>query len=116
MADRLDEDEIVADAARAFDDLRAEVATLRRAVEALPSAWEANRPPDTTATLGAVVKGLAALAGRLDGIERYPALRLTPEQHRQAITQAGQGPLHEVAQKLTGRPRRRHASVSSSPA
>ena len=68
--DRPDEPEGAVDAARAFEELRAEVAGLRRAVEALPRAWEEHRLPDTTPTLGAVVKGLANVAGRLDGVEQ----------------------------------------------
>lgn len=90
MADRPEEAEGAADAAWAFEELRAEVAVLRQAVEALPAAWEEHRPPDTTPTLGAIVKGLAAVAGRLDGIE----------QQRQAMAQAEQGPMREATRKL----------------
>lgn len=100
MADRGEEDEAAADATQAFEDLRAEVAVLRQAVEELPGAWEENRPPDTTPTLGAIAKGLAGVAGRLEAIEQHPALRLTPDQHRQAIAQAGQGVMREAMQQL----------------
>lgn len=52
------------DAARAFAALRAEVTTLRQAVEALPAIVEgATRVTDYTPTLGAVVKVLTQ-AGR----------------------------------------------------
>ena len=88
------------DAAQAFEALRAEVAGLRQAVEALPAAWEANRPPDTTPTLGGIVKGLAGVAARLEAIERHPVLRLTPEQHRQALAQASGGLLRDTAREL----------------
>jgi hypothetical protein len=40
------------DAERAFEDLRAEVKVLRRAVEDLPKAWAANQPANYTETLG----------------------------------------------------------------
>jgi hypothetical protein len=84
------------DAAQAFEDLRAEVSVLRRAVEALPEEWEAKQPPDYTVSLGAIAKGLAGVAGRLDAIERHPALRMTPEQHQQAIAQASSGLMREA--------------------
>ena len=89
-----------ADPVQAFEDLRAEVSELRRAVEALPGAWEENRPPDYTPSLGTIAKGLAAVDSRLAGIETHPALRLTPEQHQQAVSQAGNVLMREAAQKL----------------
>jgi hypothetical protein len=89
-----------ADPAQAFEDLRAEVSELRRAVEALPGAWEDSRPPDYTPSLGTIAKGLAAVDNRLAGIEKHPALRLTPEQHQQAVAQAGNTLMREAAQKL----------------
>ena len=88
------------DAAQAFEELRAEVSVLRRAVEGLPEEWEANQPPDYTVSLGAIAKGLAGVAGRLDGIERHPALKMTPEQHQAAIAQAGSGLMREAASNL----------------
>jgi hypothetical protein len=88
------------DAAQAFEDLRTEVSVLRRAVEALPEEWEANQPPDYTVSLGAIAKGLAGVAGRLDEIERHPALKMTPEQHQAAIAQAGSGLMREAASNL----------------
>jgi hypothetical protein len=89
-----------ADPAQAFEDLRAEVSELRRALEALPSAWEENQPPDYTPSLGTIAKGLAAVDNRLAGIEQHPALRLTPEQHQQAVAQAGNTLMREAVQKL----------------
>jgi hypothetical protein len=89
-----------ADPAQAFEDLRAEVSELRRALEALPGAWEESRPPDYTPSLGTIAKGLAAVDSRLAGIEKHPALRLTPEQHQQAVAQAGNMLMREAAQKL----------------
>ena len=89
-----------ADPAQAFEDLRAEVSELRRIMEALPAAWEENQPPDYTPSLGTIAKGLAAVDSRLTGIEKHPALRLTPEQHQQAVAQAGNVLMREAAQKL----------------
>jgi hypothetical protein len=92
--------EDAADPAQAFEDLRSEVSALRRAVEALPGAWEENRPPDYSPDLGHIAKGLAVAAGQLSAIEKHPALLLTPEQHGQAIAQAGGTLIREAAQKL----------------
>jgi hypothetical protein len=65
-----------ADAVRAFEALRAEVAALRRAVEERDA-------PDDSRTPGAMGKVLTAIGSRLDRMEAHPALRLTPEQHAQ---------------------------------
>ena len=89
-----------ADPAQAFEDLRAEVSVLRRAIEALPGAWEESRPPDYTPSLGTIAQGMATVESRLVGIEQHPALRLTPEQHQQAVAQAGNVLMREAAQKL----------------
>ena len=99
MEDETDHHE-AADPAQAFEDLRAEVSELRRAVEALPGAWQENQPPDYAPSLGTIAKGLAAVDGRLAGIEKHPALRLTPEQHQQAVAQAGNMLMREAVQKL----------------
>ena len=89
-----------ADPAQAFEALRAEVSELRRAIEALPGAWEDSRPPDYTPSLGTIAQGLTAVEHRLAGIEQHPALRLTPEQHQQAVAQAGNMLMREAVQKL----------------
>ena len=47
-----------------------------------------------------ITKGLAAVDQRLAGIEAHPALRLTPEQHQQAVARAGSGLLGEAVQTL----------------
>lgn len=77
------------DPAQAFDDLRAEVSVLRRAVEALPRAWEENQPPDYTTSLGTMMKGLTVVATQLEHIEKQPALRQTPNSLTEAIGRAG---------------------------
>lgn len=88
------------DPTQAFEDLRAEVSVMRRAVEALPGSWEENQPPDYSPDLGRIAKGLAVVAGQLDAINKHPALTMTPEQYRQAIAQAGNTLVREAVQKL----------------
>ncbi len=88
------------DPAQAFEDLRAEVSVLRRAVEALPHAWDESRPPDYSPDLGRIAKALATVETRIQAINAHPVLRLTPEQHQQAVVQAGSVLLREAAQKL----------------
>lgn len=102
MQDTAEEPPHEVDAAQAFEDLRGEVSVLRRAVEGLSGEWKANQPPDYTVTLGAIAKGLATVAGRLEGIEGHPALKLTPQQHQEAIAQACNALVREAVQKLEG--------------
>ena len=83
------DDESSGDAARAFEDLRAEVSVLRRSVELLPEEWEANRGPDYTESLGQITQGLAKVVARLQVIEQHPALKSTPAQYQAAILAAG---------------------------
>ena len=83
------DDEQSGDAARAFEDLRAEVSVLRRSVELLPEEWEANRGPDYTESLGQITQGLSKVVGRLQAIEQHPALKSTPAQYQAAILAAG---------------------------
>ena len=59
-----------------------------------------NRPPDYSPDLGRIAKELAVVVNQLDGIGKHPALRLTPEQHQQAVAQAGNMLMREAAQKL----------------
>ena len=87
-------------AEQAFEELRTEVKVLRRAVEALPEAWTANRPANYTETLGAIAKKLEILASHLQTIEQHPAIRLSPAQHQRAIAAAGEGLIHNAVQKL----------------
>jgi len=82
-------DESSGDAAQAFEDLRAEVSVLRRSVELLPEAWEANQPPDYTESLGQITQGLSKVVGRLQVIEQHPALKSTTAQYQAAILAAG---------------------------
>jgi hypothetical protein len=92
--------EDAADPAKAFEDLRAEVSVLRRAVEALPRVIQENRPPDYVKDLGVLAEGLDNVTHQLDKIQKYPFLNMTPQQHGQEIAQAGSTMLREAAQKL----------------
>ena len=76
-------------AARAFEDLCAEMTVLRRSVEALPQAWRDNRPPDYTEDLARVVKAMNAVGARMEAIEANPTLKMTPQAYGQGIRQAG---------------------------
>ncbi|GAL98751.1 hypothetical protein AA0312_1673 [Acetobacter tropicalis NRIC 0312] len=76
-------------AARAFEDLCAEMTVLRRSVEALPQAWRDNRPPDYTEDLARVVKAMNAVSTRMKAIEDTPTLKMTPQAYGQGIRQAG---------------------------
>jgi hypothetical protein len=87
-------------AEEAFGALREEVANLKRVVEALPGGWRANRPPDTTPTLIEMTQALKKLGEHLQTIEQHPALRMTPQQHTQAIANAGQGLMHPSVRAL----------------
>jgi len=77
------------DPARAFDDLRAEVSVLRRAVEALPEAWNENRPPDYSPDLGRMVNALRTVGEGLKAVESTPMLKSEPSAYRYAVEQAG---------------------------
>ena len=81
-------------------DLRAEVSVLRKAVEALSAAIRDNRPPDYAQDLAVIGKGLDDIGAQLETLQKYPALRMTPEQQGQSIANAGSALIREVAQKL----------------
>ncbi|MBY4640178.1 DUF6118 family protein [Gluconacetobacter entanii] len=76
-------------AARAFEDLCAEMTVLRRSVEALPQAWRDNRPPDYTPDLARLVKALNDVGARMKAIEACPTLKMTPQAYGQGVRQAG---------------------------
>ena len=106
MAVGIREDDQLDDATRAFDDLRAEVAVLRRAVEALGPALKENRSPDYSLTLGHIAKTQAAIGTRLEAIEGHPALRMTPaafgEQLERAVTNASREARREAEDLVQG--------------
>lgn len=88
------------DPAKAFDDLRAEVSVLRKAVEALPEAIRENRPPDYAQDLAVIGKCLDEIGGQLETIQKFPALRMTPEQQGQSIAHAGSAMIFEASKSL----------------
>ena len=88
------------DPAQAFEDLRAEVSVLRRAVEGLPAAVREHRAPDYSEDLGILGKGLDDIGDQLSKIMKAPALVRTPEEQGQAIAQAGVGLVREAAQRI----------------
>jgi Spy/CpxP family protein refolding chaperone len=88
------------DPAKAFEDLRAEVSVLRKAVESLPAAIRDNRPPDYAQDLAVIGKGLDEIGSQLETIQQSPALRLSPEQQGASIATAGSAMIREAAQKL----------------
>ncbi|KQM21493.1 hypothetical protein ASE73_15735 [Sphingomonas sp. Leaf24] len=90
MADEGDE------AARAFEDLRGEVALLRRAVERLLAGGSGEGDaPDYSETLGVIANNITATAQRVDALVNSPALALTPEELNRQIVEAGTAGRHE---------------------
>jgi hypothetical protein len=79
MADGEDE------AARAFEDLRAEVSLMRRAVERV----EPSNTPDYAETLGVISRNLSTTAQRIDAVVNSPALALTPHEFGRQIIEVG---------------------------
>lgn len=86
--------------ARAFEDLRAEVLVMRRAVEALPVALEEHQPADYSSDLARMSQGLTAVEEQLAKMQQHPFWRMTPEQYGRAIALAGYKVVHESEQKF----------------
>jgi len=86
--------------AQAFEDLRAEVSVLRKAIEALPDALAHNRAPDYSPDFGVLGQGMDAIGVSLENLQKHPALKMTPEQHGAAIAHAGSGLIREAVQKF----------------
>lgn len=93
-------DDQAGDPAQAFEDLRAEVSVLRRAIEGLPAAMRETRPPDYSPDLALLGKGLDEIGHQLETVLASPALNLTPEQQGQGIARAGSALVREAAQRL----------------
>lgn len=91
-------DEPISDAARAFDDLRAEISHIQHALKGLTAARE--QLPDYTSTLGKMTACLKALQDSLERIEQCPAFALTPAELTVAIVQAASDARAEDARKL----------------
>ena len=88
------------DPAQAFEDLRAEVSVLRRAIEAMPAAMRESRSPDYSEDLGVLGKGLDDIGDQLSKIMKAPALVRTPEEQGHAIAAAGAGLVREASQRI----------------
>jgi Family of unknown function (DUF6118) len=99
MDDR-DEDEGPTAAERAFEALRAEVAGMRQAMQAIPEVIKKSRTADTTETLGAIAKKLEIVGSFMAAIEQHPAIRTTPAQYNQALAAAGEGLMHKSVREL----------------
>lgn len=91
-------DEPASETALAFEDLRAEVSLMRRAVEGLTAARE--RMPDYTPTLGSINAQLKSTQETLQRIERSPGVALTPVGLAKEIVQAAAVARAEDARKL----------------
>jgi hypothetical protein len=99
MQNRDDDTEPTA-AERAFEALRAEVAGMRQALQAIPEALKKNRPIDTTETLGAIAKRLEIVGNCMAAIEQHPAIRTTPVQYHEGIAAAGEGLINKSVWEL----------------
>ncbi len=84
------------DAARAFEDLAAEVRVMRRAVEAL----EAKKPVDYARTLAALTQELERLTAVTASIAQTPALRLTPDKIVAQVRRAAEDAAKPAAAEL----------------
>jgi len=90
-------DQSTGETALAFEDLRAEISLLRRAVEGLTAARE--RMPEYTPTLGSMMAQLKTTQEALQRIERSPAVAL-PVGLTKEIVQAAANARAEDARKL----------------
>ena len=78
------------EAARAFEDLRAEVSLLRRAVEQLAvERAEPSDTPDYAETLGIMAQNISVAAQRIEAVVNSPALVLTPHEIGRQIIEVG---------------------------
>ncbi|MFS0851468.1 DUF6118 family protein [Novosphingobium panipatense] len=98
MADEEGPDE----ATKAFEELRAEVTLMRRAVERLTAErMEVPEPPDYSETLGVIANNITATAQRVDMLVKSPMLAMTPEQLAGRITAAASTARQEDRQTIT---------------
>jgi hypothetical protein len=88
------------DPAQAFEDLRAEVSVLRRAIEVMPAGMRESRSPDYSEDLGVIGKGLDDIGDQLSKIMKAPALARSAEEQGQAIAQVGAGLVREASQRI----------------
>ena len=89
------------EAAQAFQELRAEVTLMRRAVERLTAErMEVPEPPDYSETLGVIANNITATAQRVDMLVKSPMLAMTPEQLAGRITAAASTARQEDRQTI----------------
>lgn len=89
------------EAAQAFEELRAEVTLMRRAVERLTAErMEVPEPPDYSETLGVIANNITATAQRVDMLVKSPMLAMTPEQMAGRITAAANTVTREDRQTI----------------
>ncbi len=74
------------DPAEAFDDMRAELSLLVRAIQGLTA--EREKTPDYSETLGEMDGRLSRIAGNIVWIAKQPAMKLTPENMASEIAKA----------------------------
>lgn len=86
-----DNDQVGDDAAaEAFEELRAEVTLLRRAVERLAAERaEVPEQPDYSETLGRIAQAIVKLGQRMDVLAERPGVSISPEGIARQITAAG---------------------------
>ncbi|MBB3912694.1 DUF6118 family protein [Sphingomonas desiccabilis] len=95
------DDEGPSEAAQAFQELRAEVTLMRRAVERLTAErMEVPEPPDYSETLGVIANNITATAQRVDMLVKSPMLAMTPEQLAGRITAAASTARQEDRQTI----------------
>ena len=111
-------------AEQAFEALREEVGALRRGIEMLyrqvqqagqqagqqPAAVSA---PDYSLTLGKMEKALQAIAGRLEAVERQPALKLTPASFRDELGMTAQDAAIAVSRPFLAAANQVHAAAGT---
>jgi hypothetical protein len=95
------DDEGPNEAAQAFQELRAEVTLMRRAVERLTAERiEVPEAPDYSETLGVIANNITATAQRVDMLVKSPMLAMTPEQLAGRITAAASTARQEDKQTI----------------
>jgi hypothetical protein len=82
-------------AARAFADMGAELAVLRRAVEGFDAKLDGVKARDYDATLGSIREVLVESGHRLEVMADAPAMRLTPDQWTRQVQAAGEAARRE---------------------
>lgn len=95
------DDEGPDEAAQAFEELRAEVTLMRRAIERLTAErFEMPEQPDYSETLGVIANAITATAQRVDRLVKSPMLAMTPEHLAGRITAAASTARQEDRQTI----------------